>query len=184
MARMLNFTVIDVETANASRWSICQVGFAVVKSGEIVGNWSELINPQIKDSEWRWINKEVHRIRPWHVRGEPTFKDKYPKIKRIVARGKIVSHTRFDENAIRQACERQGLAMLENEWRDSCWALAKRVWCREPSHKLSEIAPKLGIRYTHHDAGEDARAAAELVLRAARVIGIKKVNAWLQGKDF
>ena len=189
MARILDFTAIDVETANNKKeltWSICGVGVAVVKSGEIVDNWSQLINPQIRDSEWSEVNMAIHRIRPWRVRGEPTFKDRrggYPKIKRSVARGRIVSHSRFDERVIRQACKRQGLPMLKNEWRNSL-VLAHRAWPDEPSHSLPEITKKLGIRYNPHDAGEDARAAAELVLRAARVIGIKRVNDWLKGKEF
>ena len=188
MAGILKFTAIDLEIANSSgefRWSVCQVGVAVVKSGENVDNWSQLINPQIKDSDWSPINIAVHGIRPRDVRGEPTFKNILPQIRGSVARGRIVSHTRFDEDVIRRACERQGLPMLKNPWRDSCWALAKRVWPREPSHSLSEIAPKLGIRYNPHDAGEDARATAELVLLAAREIGIKRVNDWLKGvKNF
>ena len=191
MAGILNFTAIDVEIANSSgelRWSICQVGVAIVKSGKIVTNGSRLINPRIKDSEWSGINVKIHGIRPWDVRDEPTFKDIYPKIRGSVARGKIVSHmshSRFDEDVIRRACERQGLPMFTQPWMDS-WALARRVWPDEPSHSLPTIAPKLGIRHDNaHDAGEDARAAAELVLLAARKIGTKRVNDWLRGvKDF
>ena len=187
MARILNFTAIDVETANSSgefRWSICGVGVAVVKSGEIVGKRSQLINPQIKDSEWSKRNIAIHGIRPRDVRGKPAFKSILPKIRGSVARGRIVSHTRFDEDVIRRACERLGLRMLKNEWRNSL-VLAHRAWPDEPSHSLPEITQRLGIHYNPHDAGEDARAAAELVLRAARVIGIKRVNDWLRGvKDF
>ena len=184
MARILNFTVIDVETANPTRelkWSICQVGVAVVKSGEIVDNWSQLIDPQINASEWWWKNNETHGIRPADVRGEPSFRDVYPEIKGSVASGRIVSHTLSDEDVIRRACRRHRLPMLRNEWRDSCWALAKKVWPRRSSHSLPKIAPRLGIRYDSHDAGEDARAAAELVLLAAKKIGIKGVNDWLRG---
>ena len=170
MAGLLNFTAIDVVTANSNfSGSVCEVGVAVVKSGEIVVNWSQLINPQIEGED---------------ARDAPTFNDIYPKIKGSVARGKIVSHGRFDENAIRQACERQGLPMLQNPWRDSL-VLAKRAWPRESSHSLPKIAPKLEIRYNPHYAGEDARVVAALVLRAARVIGIKRVNDWLRGvKNF
>ena len=186
MARILNFTAIDVAIANSSgefRWSICEVGVAVVKSGEIVDSWSQLVNPQIKDSDLGWENV-AHGIRPEYVRDAPTFKDIYPKIRRSVANGRIVTHTRFDEDVIRRACERQGLRMLTNPWRDSL-VLAKRVWPNEPSHSLPEITKKLGIRYNPHDAGGDARVVAELVLRAARVIGIKRVNDWLRGvKNF
>ena len=185
MAGILNFTVIDVETANSSgelRWSICQVGIAVVKSGEIVDSWSQLINPQINDGEWAWHNTKVHGISPADVRGKPTFRGIYPEIKRSVARGRIVSHySPFDANVFRQACERHRLPMLKNEWRDSI-AIAKRAWGREPSYKLSEIARRQRIRYNPHDAGEDARAAAELVLKAAAKIGTQEVNNWLRGR--
>ena len=182
MARILNFTAIDVAIASSSgefRGSICEVGVAVVKSGEIVDSWSQLVNPQIKDSELGWENV-AHGIRPEYVRDAPTFKDIYPKIRGSVARGRIVSHSRFDEDVVRRACERQGLPMLKNPWRDSL-TLARRAWPNEPSHSLREITKKLEIRYNAYDAGEDVRAAAELVLRAARVIGIKRVNDWLRG---
>ena len=188
MAGILNFTAIDVEIANSSgelRWSICQVGVAVVKSGEIVDNWPQLINPQIKDSEWGWKNIKVHGYGPGDVRFEPTFKAILPKIRQSVANGRrIVTHTRFDEDVIRRACERQGLPMLKNQWRDSL-ILARCAWPRESSHSLPKITKNLGIRYKRHDAGEDARATAELALLAARKIGIKRVNDWLRGvKNF
>ena len=184
MARILDFTAIDVVIASSEfRWSICEVGVAVVKSGEIVDGWSQLINPQTKDSDWSLRNIAIHGIRPEYARDAPTFKDIYPKIKRSVARGRIVSHSRFDENVIRQACERLGLPMLISPWRDSL-VLARRAWPSEPSHSLPAIAPKLEIQYNPRDAGGDARVVAELVLRAARVIGTKRVNDWLRGKEF
>ena len=180
MARILNFTVIDVGTANRNRWSIFEIGVVVVKSGEIVDKRSHLIDPQ---------TNEIHGRRPADVRGKPTFNDIYPEIKRSVARGRIVSHSRFDETAIRQACERYGLPMLNNSWRDSltlarqAWPLGTRVrGKRVSSHSLPEIAPILGIRYDSHDASEDARVAAELVLRAAARIGTEEVNNWLRGR--
>ena len=185
MASILDFTVIDVETANSSgglRWSICQVGVAVVESGKIAREWSQLIDPRINDWEWSRYNVKIHGISPADVRGKPTFRDIYPEIKKSVAGGRIVSHySPFDENVIRQACERHRLPMLKNEWRDSI-AIAKRAWEREPNYKLSEIARRKRIRYNPHDAGEDARAAAELVLKAAAKIGAQEVNNWLRGR--
>ena len=189
MARMLNFTVIDFETANRNRWSICQVGVAVVKSGKIEANWSQLIDPQIDDRDWEPINISKSGIRPADVRGKPTFRDIYPRIKRSVASGRVVSHSPFDKTATRQACERYRLPMLNNPWRDSL-TLARQAWRigtrvrgkRVASHSLPEIAPILGIHYNPHDAGEDTRAAALLVLRAAARIGTEDVNNWLKGR--
>ena len=177
-ASILNFAAIDVETANPNRDSVCQVGIAVVESGKIVETWSQLVNPQT--DYWHWYNMKIHGIRPFMVRGKPTFKDMYPRIKRSFARGiRVVSHSRFDESAIRQACDRYGLPMLPNGWKDSI-EIAKRAWPRRQSYSLPAIAKSLGIDYDEHDAGEDAEAAAKLVLRAGEVLGTKRVNDWLR----
>ena len=191
MAKIMKFTVIDVENANPTSellGSICQVGVAVVESGKIVANWSQLIDPQISDRDWWSQNIKIHGIRPSDVRGKPTFRDIYPEIKRSVARGKIVSHTLTDRDKIDRACKRYGLLMLGNPWRDSltlarqAWPIGTRIQRKcVSSHSLPEIAPILGIHYKPHDAGEDARAEAELVLKAAAKIGTEEVNNWLRG---
>ena len=192
MSGILKFTVIDVENANPTRellGSICQVGVAVVESGKVVDNWSQLIDPQINNWEWWSQNTKIHGISPADVRGKPTFRDIYPEIKRSVARGRIASHTLTDENKIDRACERYGLRMFGNQWRNTL-TLARQAWPvgtrirrkRVSSHSLPKIAPILGIRYNPHDAGEDARAAAELVLKAAAKIGTQEVNNWLRGR--
>ena len=50
---MLTFNSIDVETANADRASICQIGIVHVRDGEIEDQWQTLINPE------DWFD-------PWH----------------------------------------------------------------------------------------------------------------------
>ena len=177
MAKILDFAVIDVETANYNRESVCQVGIAVVKSGEIVETWSQLVNPQTDN----WTNTRTHGITALMARGKPTFEEIYPRIKSGFARGRVVSHSWFDKGAIRQVCARYGLPMLQNEWRDSI-AIAKRAWPRRrEGYSLPTIAKDLGIRYKSHDAGEDARATATLVLKAGAILGANSVNNWLRG---
>ncbi len=41
---MISFTAIDVETANAVRASICQLGIVRVENGAIVDLWESLGN--------------------------------------------------------------------------------------------------------------------------------------------
>ena len=43
---MLTFNAIDVETANADRASICQIGIVHVRDGEIEDRWQTLVNPE------------------------------------------------------------------------------------------------------------------------------------------
>jgi DNA polymerase III subunit epsilon len=42
----LEFVALDVETANTSRDSICQIGFAVVRQGLVVAHRSVLVDPE------------------------------------------------------------------------------------------------------------------------------------------
>ena len=173
----MNFTVIDVETANPKRASICEVGIVVVKSGKIVDTWSQLVNP--RTDYWGRYNTRTHGIYPYMVRDMPTFDDIYPEIERSFARRvRVVSHSKFDKTAISQSCKRHSLPTFTNKWRDSIY-IAKIAWPGLPSYKLSILAEYLGISYDAHKASDDAKAVATLVLRAGAVIGTQSVNDWL-----
>ena len=159
----LNFVAIDVETANNDRSSICQIGIATVRSGEIVEVWSELINPE---TYFDYMNVSIHGIDDDVVSEAPTFKEIYGELEKRLSRT-VVSHTSFDKNAISQACHRHGKPMFRVRWLDSA-EMVRRAWpdrYGKRGYNLKNVARDLGIDFRHHDAGEDARAAAEIVLR-------------------
>ncbi|MFT7592298.1 MAG: DNA polymerase-3 subunit epsilon [bacterium] len=64
----MNFLAIDVETANADYSSICQIGIAEFKGGEITNTWSQLINPEV---EFDIFNTMLHGIGEIDVDGAP-----------------------------------------------------------------------------------------------------------------
>lgn len=165
-----DFTVIDVETANYDRASVCQVGIAVIESWEIVETWSQLVNPHTRD----WTNTRTHGITYDTVLNMPTFRDIYPRIKGSFAGPRVVSHSWYDETAIRKACKHHHLPMFPNGWIDSI-QIAKMAWPLRKEegrgYGLRGLANDLGIHYQAHDAGEDAKVTAKVVLRAAAVIG-------------
>ena len=165
-----DFTVIDVETANADRASVCQVGVAVVKSWQIVATWSQLVNPHTPG----WTNTRTHGITSDMVRNMPSFRDIYPRIMESLAGPRVISHSWYDEIAIRKACELHRMPMLPGGWIDSI-QIAKLAWplrkIAGKGYRLRYLANDLGIHYRAHDAGEDAKVAAKVVLRAAAVIG-------------
>ena len=60
--------------------------------------------------------------------------------------------------------------------------IARRAWPEKYGRRgwtLANVSADLGITFQHHDAMEDARAAAEIVLRACRHTGTD-IHGWLE----
>ena len=175
---MLTFNAIDVETANADRASICQIGIVHVKDGEIYDQWETLINPEDWFDAW---NVAIHGIDKVAVKNSPTMPEVRDELRRRLRGTILVSHTAFDRVAFERAMNRYYLEQLQVFWLDSA-RIARRAWPEKYGRKgwgLANIASDLGISFKHHDALEDARAAAEIVLRACSDTNIN-VEQWLQ----
>ena len=158
----VEFAALDVETANSDLASVCQIGIATVESGRISQVWTRLIRPRGRFAR-RHI--EIHGITSDAVAAAPSFAEIHGEIARRLPR-LVVTHTRFDVAALTQECRRSRLPVFQRVWLDSS-LLPNRAWPgRFPrgSRGLPAIAAQLGIEFRHHDAGEDARAAAEITL--------------------
>ena len=150
MTGNLTFNAIDVETANERPYSICQIGIVQVRIGRIATSRSFTVDPQ---EPFRTFNVRLHGIGPQHVRGCP---------------------------ALDGAMRRYGLRPLRVQWLDS-GQIARRAWperYRRRGWNLANVAADLGISFRHHDAVEDARAAAEIVLMACLHTGMD-IEDWL-----
>ena len=162
---MLTFNAIDVETANANRASICQIGIVSVREGEIAEYWQSLIDPE------GWFdpfNIHIHEIGPNDVKGSPTLPQVHDELRRRLQGSIAVSHTPFDRVALERAMDRHGLEQLQVKWLDSA-RIVRRAWPDLFGRRgwgLKNVARELDISFKHHNALEDARAAAEIVLRA------------------
>ena len=67
---MLTFNALDVETANADRASICQIGIVHIRDGAIRDHWQTLVDPE----DWfDDLNVSIHGIAEEDVRGSPTL---------------------------------------------------------------------------------------------------------------
>ena len=174
---MLTFNAVDVETANADRSSICQVGIVQVQHGNLEGEgWQTLIN----SGDWfdpRHIN--IHGIDEERVQNAPSFPQVYTEICRRVQGSVLVSHTPFDRIAFNRASEKYGLEKLQVTWMDSV-QVARRAWPhKDNGHGLESMARYLGISFRHHDALEDAKVAAQVVIEACKV-SERDIQDWLQ----
>lgn len=163
------FFALDVETANHDRSSICQVGVACVRPDNSIGTWVTLVNPRTN----HWVFSDLHGITGGMVQGAPTIDAVIDALDGVLSGHTVYQHSGFDRSAIRAACEGLGRTEPAWNWCDSV-SIARRAWPElkgNGGHGLASLKAHLGLRFEHHDAGEDARAAAEVVLLAERGVG-------------
>ncbi len=169
------FTAIDVETANADPSSICQLGIVRVTSGAVKECLSVLVNPETQFNEF---NVRLHGIDESLVRDSKTLPQIYGWLQNLLDGAILVSHTAFDQIALERAAKKYSLRPFQSAWLDSA-AIARRTWPRRygKGWSLARIAADLHIEFRHHDAVEDARAAAEIVLHACQRTGVD-IDYW------
>jgi DNA polymerase-3 subunit epsilon len=173
----LNFITIDVETANADLASICQIGIAQYADGKLNKEWSSLINPE---DYFDSINISIHGITEEDVAGCPTFPQVVDILAQLVKGRVCVSHTAFDRVSISQSLAKYGLKQFDIMWLDSA-KVARRTWedCARRGYGLASLCEKIGYKFKHHDALEDAKAAGQVLLAAIKVTGID-IESWLK----
>lgn len=165
----MDYFVVDVETANQLRSSICQIGIARFSDGKMVDGWQSLINPSVEFSPF---NIGIHGITPDIVADAPTWSEAFPKVDSLLAEAMVASHTNFDLVALSNACTGYGVPRIGyRKWIDTCW-LARCAWPNLPNHKLVTLADHFGIQHKAHDALEDARAAGEVLTLAMKERGV------------
>ncbi|MCB1519210.1 MAG: hypothetical protein KDJ37_01390 [Hyphomicrobiaceae bacterium] len=152
------FVSIDVETANGSRASICQIGLVASDGVNEAWRWSSLVNPE-EGFESR--NVGIHKIQPEQVADAALFPDIIDLIKPSLEGQCLVSWTVFDQDAVYQASQKYGLSYPVCSWIDAC-DVARNVWPELPNHELETVATTLGIEFEHHDALADAWACSRI----------------------
>ncbi|AXI48759.1 hypothetical protein C1J03_05390 [Sulfitobacter sp. SK012] len=158
------FIALDVETANNDRGSICQIGVACVRPDNSIETWVTYIDPQTT----KWVFSYLHGIDNETVAGAACFEDVLPVLKEALQDHVVYQHSGFDRSAIAAACRNTGQDAPSWNWKDSV-QVARNAWPElkgNGGHGLGSLKKFLGLTFEHHDAGEDARAAAEVVLYA------------------
>ena len=91
-----------------------------------------------------------------------------------------MTHTTFDRVALDRATAQHGVTPITISWIDSA-SIVRRIWPDRYGRKgygLASVANDLGISFQHHDALEDARTAAEIVIQACTATGTG-ITKWL-----
>jgi DNA polymerase-3 subunit epsilon len=173
----LTFNSIDIETANADRASICQIGVVQVQDGEMQNQWSTLVDPEDWFDPW---NVSIHGIDEHAVEDSPTFPEFSETLFSLLDGSVVITHTSFDRVALERATTKHGVKRIQVAWLDSA-SIVRRVWpdrYGRSGYGLGNVAKDFGISFQHHDALEDARTAAEIVIRACRSTGTA-ITSWV-----
>jgi len=171
----MQFVAIDVETANADLASICQIGIAHFADGSFTEKWDSLVDPE---EEFDGMNVAIHGIDESKVAGAPTFPSLAETVAQKLIDTVVVSHTPFDQTAIRSVFAKYGIDVPIITWLDTA-RVVRRTWLdlSPRGYGIAPVAERLGIQFRHHDAAEDARAAGEILLHAIRETGLS-VDEW------
>ena len=120
-----HYTVIDVETANQNRSSICQIAIQEVDHGQIVFEASSLINPE---ERFNSICVDIHGIEEDDVKNAPTMVQYWPTIKEHCVNTIFVAHNAiFDVSALSASLEKYHISAGESLPYVCTMLLAKRL---------------------------------------------------------
>jgi DNA polymerase-3 subunit epsilon len=159
------FVAVDVETANRNQSSICQIGMALVSADGTIDTIGILIDPE---QHFENFNVDLHGIDDETVRGAQTFELALQSLRPFLERHILIQHSNFDKQAFNAACAAYDIPILRAKWLDSV-QIARRAWPElkgNGGHGLANLKDHLNLKFEHHDAEEDARAAAEVTLLA------------------
>lgn len=161
---MLNFAAIDFETANQNRSSVCSVGLVVVRGGEIVDKFYDLIHPT--PDFYAYWNVCVHGITAEDTQNAPLFPEVWSLIEPRIEGLPLVAHNSpFDEGCLKAVFASYRLPYPNYHFYCTCRA-ARRCLPELPNHKLETVSRWCGYDLTnHHHALADAEACAAIALR-------------------
>ena len=164
-----DWVAIDFETATGRRASACAVGLVYVRQGRIAGVESFLIQPP--GNAYSGFNISIHGIHPAMTQDSPTFGKLWPLLAdRIGGRPVVAHNASFDMSVLRHELDRVGRRYPDLEYYCTL-VLSRACWPGLNGHRLPDVASHCGIAFQHHDAAEDARACAEILLRISAVSG-------------
>ena len=171
---LTQFTVVDVETPNASQNSICSIAILHVENNQVTYAKEYLVNPQAKFDN---MNMSIHHITPKMVGNAPTFPTVWKDIKHFFTNGVVIAHNAtFDLRVIGKTLASYDIAVPDFQYictlKKARRHIPKEVF---GSHKLNVLCDAYHIDLDHHhDAMCDTKACKSLFELFAMEYGIQE----------
>lgn len=159
------FIALDVETSCGESASICQIGIACVDNANHIQTYSTYVNPE---KRFDAFNVQLHGIDAATVANAPNFPKALEMLLPVLIESPLVQHSNFDKAAMSASFKAYDLPVPDLSWSDSI-AVARTAWPEfrgNGGYGLGHLKKALNLSFKHHDAEEDARAAAMVVLHA------------------
>lgn len=158
----MKFVAIDFETANRYPNSACSVGLVKVEQGKIVSEYYQLIQPPRMHFEP--MNIKIHGIHPHDVRHADRFDVLWnDEIRGFIKGYPLIAHNAsFDMGVLRALISTYDLET--DSMRYACTVTGSRKTYGLENHRLSTVSEHLGIDLNHHQALDDARACAKIMI--------------------
>ncbi|MCZ4589162.1 exonuclease domain-containing protein [Rhodococcus opacus] len=171
-----DYAVVDVETANSTRGSICEIGLTIVEAGEITPARSWRCRPPVQTGAFHWYNTKVHGITADDVAASPEVGECLREMFALIGDRPVYAHNaNFDFGHLHAASHLSGVAIPDLV--TACSLTLSRRLLDLVSYRLPFIAEHFGFDSTgHHQAANDATMAAHLVQALAETAGADNVT--------
>lgn len=158
----MKILALDFETANQSSASACQIGVVRIEDWRIVDSRAWLIRPPEDDFVFTYI----HGLSWEDVHDQPNWAGLWPELAPWFAGVDFLAahNAPFDRGVLRGTAAHHRLDAPETPFLDTV-SVARKVWKIFPT-KLNLVCERLGIPLNHHEALSDAKACAEILIRA------------------
>lgn len=170
---MLNdFVAIDFETANGHPSSVCSVGIVVVRDGEPVSSYYNLIRPE--PNFYSYFCQRVHGLGASDTDQAMSFPYVWEEVEKVIRASfsfetdvPFVAHNaRFDEGCLKAVFRTYRMDYPNYRFLDTLRASRRHFGHSLPNHQLHTVAAACGYDLTrHHHALADAEACAAIALQ-------------------
>lgn len=165
---------LDFETASGTPGSICAIGLAWIRDGQVSHVAHRLVRPHDMRFAPSFIG--IHGIYPYHVEHEPEFPAVWDELlPHLEAAPLLLAHNApFDIGVLRAA-----LKHYRQPWPTLSYLctvkIARAAWPGLEGYGLANMATHLGLELRHHAADSDAAACAGIAVRAATEAGVVNI---------
>jgi DNA polymerase III subunit epsilon len=172
----LDFTAIDFETANSNSASACSVGLVKVRDGVVVDETGWLIRPPAGYDWFNEWNTRIHGIMAPDVAGALLWSEQLGDLVAFADGDALVAHNAgFDMGVIKAACAASYLDCPDFSY--LCSLRVARKTYNLDSYRLPVAAMAAGFEgFHHHDALDDSRACAAIMIHAAGRAGATSLD--------